>query len=77
MLLIVHVPEVRKNLVSDSLLTKLGFKLVFESNKFVLSKGGIFIGKGYMYDGILELNINKINVSSAYMMTHYPRCIIV
>ena len=40
-----HVPEVRKNLVSGSLFNKFGFKLVLESNKFILSKGGTFIGK--------------------------------
>ncbi|KAK0601893.1 hypothetical protein LWI29_028495 [Acer saccharum] len=34
-----HVPEVRKNLVSGSLLNKHGFKLVFESDNFVLTKG--------------------------------------
>ena len=41
-----YVPEVRKNLVSGSLLNKFGFKLVFEADKFILSKGGIFVGKG-------------------------------
>ena len=57
-----------KNLVSDSLLNKFGFKLVFESNIFVLSKGGIFVGKSYMYEGMSEHNINKINVFSTYMI---------
>ena len=41
-----YVPEVRKNLVSSGLLNKFGFKLVFEADKFVLSKGGLFVGKG-------------------------------
>ncbi|KAH9780112.1 CCHC-type domain-containing protein [Citrus sinensis] len=63
-----HVPEVRKNLVSGGLLDKFGFKLVFESNKFILSKGGTFVGKGYMYEGIFKLNINNMNVSFAYMV---------
>ena len=40
-----HVPEVRKNLVSGSLLNKHGFKLVFESDKVILSKSGTFVGK--------------------------------
>ena len=34
---VLHVPYVRKNLVSGSLLRKNGFKLVFVSDKFVLS----------------------------------------
>ena len=40
-----HVPAVRKNLVSSSLLNKSGLKLVFELNKFILFKGGTFVGK--------------------------------
>jgi hypothetical protein len=33
-----HVPSINKNLVNDSLLCRDGFKLVLESNKFVMSK---------------------------------------
>ena len=33
-----YVPEIRMNLVSGSLLNSHGFQLVFESDKFVLSK---------------------------------------
>ena len=50
-----YVPEVRKNLVSGGLLNKFGFKLVFEADKFVLSKGGLFVGKGYLCDGMFKL----------------------
>jgi hypothetical protein len=32
------VPEIRKNLVSGGLLNKFGFKAVFESDQFVLTK---------------------------------------
>ena len=42
-----HVPSIKKNLVSGSRIPKDGFKLVFESNKVVLSKYGYFVGKGY------------------------------
>ena len=61
-----HILEIRKYLVSESLLNKHGFKLVFESNKFIMSKGRVFVGKGYMNNGMFMLNINKFNVS-AYM----------
>ena len=44
---VLHVPEIRKNLVSGSLLSKKGFRLVFESDKFVLTKSGIYVGKGF------------------------------
>ena len=33
-----HVPAIKKNLVSGSLLCREGFKLVFESNKLVVTK---------------------------------------
>jgi hypothetical protein len=46
-----HVPSINKNLVSGSLVCRDGFKVVFESNKFVVSKYGQFIGKGYVCGG--------------------------
>jgi len=42
-----HIPTIKKNLVSGSLLCRDGYKLVFESNKCILSKFGTFIGKCY------------------------------
>ena len=66
---VLYVPEIRKNLVSGPLLSKKGFKLVFESDKFVLTKAGMYIGKGYLTDGMFKLNvivsdaINKNNAS--------------
>ncbi|RVW91789.1 Retrovirus-related Pol polyprotein from transposon TNT 1-94 [Vitis vinifera] len=59
---VLFVPEIRKNLVSASLLSKKGFKLVFESDKFVLTKGGTFVGKGYMSEGLFKLNVFNDNV---------------
>jgi hypothetical protein len=35
-----HIPSINKNLVSGSLLCSDGFKVVLESNKFVVSKCG-------------------------------------
>ncbi|KAL2457225.1 CCHC-type domain-containing protein [Abeliophyllum distichum] len=45
---VIYVLEIRKNLVSSSLLNKHGFRMVFESDK-VLSKSRMFVGKGYPY----------------------------
>lgn len=42
---VVHVPEIRKNLISSSILNKKGFKIVFESDKFILIKGSVYVGK--------------------------------
>nr|GEW85284.1 hypothetical protein [Tanacetum cinerariifolium] len=61
---VLHVLDVCKNLVSRSLLNKFGFKLVFESNKFILSKGGKFVDKGYHTDGMFKLNIKDVVNSS-------------
>ncbi|XP_061358082.1 uncharacterized protein LOC133302336 [Gastrolobium bilobum] len=38
---VLHVPDIRKNLVSGSLLSKNGFKLVFVSDKFVITKNDV------------------------------------
>ncbi|GJT78342.1 pol polyprotein [Tanacetum coccineum] len=43
---VLYVLEIRKNLVSGWLLNKFGFRLVFKSDKFVLSKNQMYVGKG-------------------------------
>jgi hypothetical protein len=53
-----HVPSINKNLVSGSLLYRDGFKVVFESNKFVVSKCGQFIGKGYVCGGLFCFSVS-------------------
>ena len=75
---VLHVQEIRKNLVSGSLLSNKGFKLVFVSNKFILTKNWMYVGKGYMRNGLFKMNvmivvppiknINNKNTSSAYML---------
>jgi len=57
--------------MSDSLLNMLGFKLVFETEKFVLSKGDMFVGKGYACEEMFKLNVLTIsnkNVVSSYFV---------
>ncbi|KAL0320072.1 UNVERIFIED_CONTAM: Retrovirus-related Pol polyprotein from transposon TNT 1-94 [Sesamum radiatum] len=61
---VLHVPDIRKNLVSGLLLVKSGFRLVFESNKFVLTKNSHFIGKGYVEKGLFKMNERKEEGSS-------------
>ena len=58
---VLHVPEIRKNLVSTSLLVKNGFKVVFVSDKVVISKNDMYVGKGYLSDGLFKLNVMTIN----------------
>ncbi|VVA36638.1 PREDICTED: retrotransposon, partial [Prunus dulcis] len=69
---VLRVHEIGKNLVYGPILSKTGFKLVFESDKFILTKGGLFVGKGYLADGLFKLNLtgndafNNINKVSVY-----------
>ena len=65
---VLHVPTIRKNLVSVALLVKNGFKCVLVSDKVVISKNEMFIGKGYLNEGLLKLNvmvIDSINKNSS------------
>jgi hypothetical protein len=65
-----HVPGINRNLISGSLLCRDGFKLVFESNKFIVSKFGLFIGKGYDSGGLFRLSVaddcNNVANSASY-----------
>nr|KAJ0192854.1 hypothetical protein LSAT_V11C800443070 [Lactuca sativa] len=54
---VLYVPKVRKNLVSSGLLNCMGYKQVVESNNYVLSKCGIFVGFGYYCDRVFKLNV--------------------
>jgi hypothetical protein len=55
-----HVPSIKKNLVSGSLLCRDGYKIVFESNKCILSKYGTFVGKGYDSGGLFRLSLHDV-----------------
>lgn len=52
-----HVLKIRKNLVSKSLLNKHGSWMVVELNIAVLSKNRMYVGKGYVFDGLFKLNV--------------------
>ena len=43
---VLHVPNIRANLVFVDLLGKAGEKVSFESNKIVMTKSNVFVGKG-------------------------------
>jgi hypothetical protein len=47
-----YVPSINKNLISYSLLCRDGFKVLLESNKFIVSKCGQFISKDYVCGGL-------------------------
>ncbi|GJZ01093.1 pol polyprotein [Tanacetum coccineum] len=58
---VLYVLEIRKNLMSGWLFYKFGFRLVFESDKFVLSKNQMYVGRGYAVTGIFKLNVMVVN----------------
>ena len=60
---VLHVPDIRKNLISGSILSKKGFRMVFESDKFVLTKGGMYVGKDYLVDGLFKANVAVVDKS--------------
>ena len=65
-----HVPSIRKNLISGSLLCGDGYKLVFESNKCIVSKYGIFVGKGYESGGLFHLSLTDACFNSVNPVSH-------
>nr|GEU72205.1 zinc finger, CCHC-type [Tanacetum cinerariifolium] len=57
---VLYVPKHRKNLVSGPVLNKCGYKQVYESDKYISSKSGVFVGFGYYNNGMFMLNLNKV-----------------
>ncbi|KAG8492545.1 hypothetical protein CXB51_010000 [Gossypium anomalum] len=75
-----YVLDIRKNLIFETLLNVHGFKMVFESQKLVLSKGGMYMGRGYVLNNVCKLNaisvkakiMNKnVASSSVYMLESF------
>nr|GEY20476.1 zinc finger, CCHC-type [Tanacetum cinerariifolium] len=66
---VLYVPKLRKNLVSGPMLNKCGYKQVYESDKYILSKSGVFVGFGYYNNGMFMLNLIKVpdDSDSVYM----------
>ena len=42
-----------------------------ESDNYVITKNGLFVGKSYACDGMFKLNVenNKVSISSVYMLS--------
>lgn len=62
---VMHVLEIRKNLVSCFLLNKAWVSQSIGKDLYTITKNDIFVGKGYATDGMFKLNIdlNKISPS--------------
>ncbi|GJZ31797.1 zinc finger, CCHC-type containing protein, partial [Tanacetum coccineum] len=54
---VLYVPKLCKNLISGPVLNKCGYKQVYESDKYILSKSGVFVGFGHVhYKRMLEMS---------------------
>ena len=73
---VLYVLEIHKNLIFGSLLNKHRFRMVFKVDKVVVSKSGMFVGKGYVSNGLFKLNVmtvkpkimNETNSSFVYVL---------
>ncbi|KAL0352264.1 UNVERIFIED_CONTAM: Retrovirus-related Pol polyprotein from transposon TNT 1-94 [Sesamum calycinum] len=70
---VLYVPSLHRNLISGSLLNKVGLKIVLESDKVIITRNGDFIGNGYLSNGLFVLNTistisNKNSLNSAYLV---------
>jgi hypothetical protein len=64
-----HVSGINRNMISGSLLCCDGFKIVFESNKIIVSRFGLFTDKGYVCRGLFRFSVvedcnNFVNLTS-------------
>ena len=57
---VLHVPNIRENLVSVALLGKVEVKVSFESDRIVMTKNNIFVGKGFCNQGLFVLSISEV-----------------
>ena len=68
---VLFVPAIKHCLVSVHLLNNANVKVTFDSNIVTLSKNEIYVGKGYLNDGLYVLNVvtnNNEGSSFAYLV---------
>jgi len=65
---LLHVPDILRNLITGSIVSKNGFKMIFEYNKFILIKVGC-VGKGYLVDGFFKANVAVVEKNSYILVT--------
>ncbi|KAL0346476.1 UNVERIFIED_CONTAM: hypothetical protein Scaly_1663600 [Sesamum calycinum] len=65
-----HVPTVRRNIISGSVIVREGYELAFKFNKVVIQQFGIFVGKGYLDDGLFKVRVenNKSVISDSIIL---------
>ena len=70
-----YVKNICYNLVSISIMGKSGVRVFFEGDKVVLSRNGLFVGKGYCSNGLSMVNLFNVimneSVSSSFSSSTY------
>nr|GFA02855.1 zinc finger, CCHC-type [Tanacetum cinerariifolium] len=59
---VLYVPKLCNNLNYGLVLNKCGYKQVYESDKYILSKSGVFVGFGYYNNGYKWIFKRKLKV---------------
>ncbi|GKC14086.1 hypothetical protein Tco_1010868 [Tanacetum coccineum] len=60
---VLYVPKLHKNLKSGPVLNKCGYKQVYESDKYILSKSGVFVGFGYYNNVVTKSGQVPVNTA--------------
>ena len=72
---VLHVSSTRVNLISIALLGKVRVKISFESDKIVITKNNVFMGKVYCDQGLFVLYVSEVinekTSSSTYLIDSY------
>lgn len=68
---VLHVSTIRKNSVSTALLIKIKFKCVFISEKVVISKNEMYVGKGYLNKGLFKFNVIVVDNTNKNQASFY------
>ena len=62
---VLYAPDIRKNLVSGSLLCYDSYHLMFDSTQLVISYEKLFVGKRYSCDVLYKLNVISYNINGS------------
>ena len=64
---VLHIPNIKINLISVALLGKAGIKVIFENNEVILTKNNILIGNGRCNHELYMLNTHNDITTSTYL----------
>ncbi|XP_021717550.1 uncharacterized protein LOC110685346 [Chenopodium quinoa] len=59
---VLYAPSISRNLVSGPTLNRLGFRLVFEADRCIITKGSTFVGHCYLSHGLFKLSLRERSV---------------